>query len=342
MFHIHFRVFFLLVLIMSARKRSGFANDRKAYKYGCCSAINMMPPQPPKPPCKTFKIEDIATYSGIITYFGKEYKKYTLNNDFILTSCEKLILYDGTLLEIPNGLTLINEGLITSNDSVNSGLLVYGTFINRGSKAFINLGGILNGGTFTNESSASIHVTDIGNDGTFTNESYASIHVTGIVNNGYNGTFTNTGFGTNIEVNNEGGDSQFINKGTFINESNASIILHLFYQYNTNNTQFINQSGASITIVYFDNQITSIITNTDLGTTFILTNQSDTPITSENQGTINNQNGAIFYINGNSILENSGVFNNSVDSHIKRCGNGQITGNQPQPNPTIEDGCPPL
>ena len=168
---------------MPGKKRSGLANDRRAYGCGIiCYTPN---------PCPVaINITSIATYNGEGTY--------TLISNYTITECQILNIPVGTILGIIEGQTLTNSGTINNSGTIdNSGYLYNdggtinnsGTIDNGGGTiatiGFIYTygGGTINntGGTIFNNPGGTISTSNGGacGAGTFTG---TNINNTGTIN----------------------------------------------------------------------------------------------------------------------------------------------------------------
>ena len=223
---------------MAGKKRSGLANDRRAY--GCGRIY-----KPPTPVCPSITIADIATYDGSF---------WVLNNNTTILACQTLTIDLATLLVVPTGLTLTNNGTIVNN----YGLLVFygGAITNNGtittnntgeegiepligndSNLFINNGtiNVLNGTFFVNVPQSG------GNDVTITNNGNINIALGGILQN--EGVLINYS-GGNINnrgiINNQGGTITNNTGGTIINWPVVPI-------YNNTGGTINNNTGATFT-----------------------------------------------------------------------------------------------
>jgi hypothetical protein len=225
---------------MAGKKRSGLANDRRAYGCG-----RIYKPPTTTPVCPSITIADIATYDGSF---------WVLNNNTTILACQTLTIDLATLLVVPTGLTLTNNGTIVNN----YGLLVFygGAITNNGtittnntgeegiepligndSNLFINNGtiNVLNGTFFVNVPQSG------GNDVTITNNGNINIALGGILQN--EGVLINYS-GGNINnrgiINNQGGTITNNTGGTIINWPVVPI-------YNNTGGIINNNSGATFT-----------------------------------------------------------------------------------------------
>jgi len=138
---------------MAGKKRSGLANDRRAYGCGRCYT-------PTPTPCIPVAIDigSIATYDGESTYI--------LNGNQTITACQILNIPVGTILGIIEGQTLTNSGTINNSGSIynNSGTINNsGTTNNSGN--LHNVGGTINNsGTIKNNGNIFNNIGGIGNN----------------------------------------------------------------------------------------------------------------------------------------------------------------------------------
>jgi hypothetical protein len=239
---------------MAGKKRSGLANDRRAY--GCGRIY-----KPPTPVCPSITITDIATYDGSF---------WVLNNNTTILACQTLTIDLGTLLVVPPGLTLINNGTIVNN-------YIFGNFYGG---AITNNGTIANygnGGGLINISNLFINngIINVLNNSTFANspgsgESDVTITNNGNINIALGGILSNT----NTLINNYSGGN-INNRGTIEND-----------QANINNAggTITNYSGGTIISTF-----SSIIYNNNGG---IINNNSGATFT--NDGTISNADGSSY------------------------------------------------
>jgi len=142
---------------MAGKKRSGLANDRRAYGCGRCYTCNP----------KTIKITDIATLNQPGT-------DYLLNGDTTIQSCEILeIGYGNSLVILPY--KLINRGTIDNQ---------YGIIDNH-----LNSNGIINKGIINNQNGVILNYTG----GTIDNTGGTIYNTVGFINNNLGGIIDNTG-----------------------------------------------------------------------------------------------------------------------------------------------------
>jgi hypothetical protein len=258
-------------------------------------------------------LERIATITNIGVY--------TLNQSTGILPGETLIIPRYITLKIPLGLTLVNNGTITcqgtiDNDAmINNGtftvtstgtftttvtfknqagaiLTSYGTINNSGSE-FMNLyrGTITSNGTFNNNDGGVVSNDFILNiRGTMTNNSGALVSATGTTNIYAGATVKNYSDFSNTFL--------LTNNGIFINEDGGTLLN--YYLFNNITGTLINNSGT--------------IKNLDTG---VLLNNNII----RNYGTIYNYNGGKITNNG-SYVEN-GTLNNANGGN---CGNGILDG----------------
>jgi hypothetical protein len=182
---------------MAGKKRSGLANDRRAYGCGRCYT-------PTPTPCGVIDIGSIATNDGENTY--------TLNGNYTIAECQILNIPIGITLNVSAGQTLTNVGIINNSGSIHNN----GTIQNNGT---INNSGIIfnYGGTINNNTG-----------GTINNSSYIYNPTSGILNN--SGTIDNSGYLYNGIVggggtinNNTGGFIYTYGSGAIFNNSPGTI-----------------------------------------------------------------------------------------------------------------------
>ena len=223
---------------MAGKKRSGLANDRRAY--GCGKNYT-----PSNSVCPSITIADIATLDGMFS---------VLNNNITILACQTLTIDLGYIFVVPPGLTLTNNGTIVNNSILaafyggaitNNGTITsnsVGAFevgIVNFSNLFINNGtiNILNGNVLANipdNEADDVTITNNGNinialGGTLQNES-------ALINNYNGGTITNNG---TINNNNAGTITNY-SGGTIINNISSTI-------FNNTGGTINNNSGATFT-----------------------------------------------------------------------------------------------
>ena len=195
---------------MVGKRRSGLANDRRAYGYGGYSPI-----KPICPSLTTVSLADIATFDVV--------EGWLLNGNTILLLCE--------ILEIPAGQTLLPNGFtLTNNGTIN----VRGQLRNVGRDTNTSSSITINNGTINVFSTGSIPVSrgTYGAVGTFTNNGVLNnngdifCQTLGVINNTSSGRINNNSSyvdGTGgFRLNNRG---TFNNSGVFINNTGATITL---------------------------------------------------------------------------------------------------------------------
>jgi len=299
---------------MAGKKRSGLANDRRAY--GCGRIYTPYTPPPTTPVCPSITIADIATFDG---------SSWILNNNTTILACQTLTIGSGIFLIIPAGLTLTNNGTILNNGTITNNT---GGTITNYSTSFVN-----NGVIYILDNSQFINSWDGGeNSGPIlTNNGDISIALGGILANGRSILNNNTGGGifsrgliTSLEavINNYNG-------GNITNNDRGVI---------TNENSTINNAGGTIT-----NNTNGTITNGVFPTSSTINNAGGA-ITNNNGGTITNSiSCTIFNNTGGTITQNTGATftNNGTISNAdgsSTCGigiiNGTILG-------TINTQCPP-
>jgi hypothetical protein len=229
---------------MAGKKRSGLANDRRAY--GCGRIY-----KPPTPVCPSITIADIATYDG-----GSF---WVLNNNTTILACQTLTIGLENPLLVPAGLTLTNNGTIVNNFIL---LVLYGgaitnngTITNNGialvnsSILFINNGiiNILDGTTFYNSPQSEV------NDVTITNNGNINIALGGtlqnnsaLINNYSGGNINNRGTINNQQanINNAGGTITNYSSGTIINDIFSTIFNNTGGTINNNTDATFTNDGT--------------------------------------------------------------------------------------------------
>ena len=157
---------------MAGKRRSGRANDQRAYKYATNKTINVATPT-----CPSITVNTIATLiSG----------NWVLNANTIILACQILTVSSIDILIIPSGLSLTNNGSIINNGEIN--IATNGTLTNSGTVRNNLTSSFLNQGNVTNS-------TNLYNAGTIYNVN--SMINNGIINNVINGTLINDGILTN-------------------------------------------------------------------------------------------------------------------------------------------------
>lgn len=158
---------------MASKRRSGLANDRRAFNYYYPKISVIYPSnesEPVEPVCPSISLGDIATLT-----MGN---LYTLNMNATILACQTLLIPAGYVLSVPSIFTLTNYGRInnkgiislTGNIINNNGSIIY----NDSGSTFFVFGDIFNNGGV------------IYNIGTFINNT-----VTAVIYNYNNGTITN-------------------------------------------------------------------------------------------------------------------------------------------------------
>jgi len=314
-----------------SKRRSGLANDRKAYRI-CCRSIPTPIPTPITP-CPSIILADIATTNDGITWL--------LNHDTIILKCQ--------ILEIPAGQTLqINHNTLTNNGTIN----VRGLLRNTTKFSLLTSNSeTINNGTInvflTGSIACSNEYFGVG-DAIFTNNGLININnggyifcqTFGVINNNSGGRINNNN-GALFRINARGifnNNSVFINNigadiinngdgsgiGGIINNNNGAYIINYATISNGLSSNFygdINNNGTIINIGIINNAYFATITNNAGGT-----------ITNNAGGIIyNNQNGTITTV---GIFTNNGIINNADGSST--CGIGILTGIT-----TIYTTCPP-
>lgn len=225
---------------MAGKKRSGLANDRRAY--GCGKNY--------RPGCPSITIADIASFNEDIGIF-------VLNNNTTILECQTLTIDLGYILGVPPGITLINNGTIVNNyvfgaiyggAITNNGTIIsnYNTNLINTSNLFINNGiiNILDGCFFINARDYSllddVILTNNGNINIALGGTLRNILV--LINNYSGGNINNRGTLRNEEanINNAGGTITNYSGGTIINDNSSTI-------YNNTGGTINNNSGATFT-----------------------------------------------------------------------------------------------
>ncbi len=180
---------------MASKRRSGLANDRRAYNY-YYPKISVIYPKN-ESVCPSISLDDIATLVGAT---------YTLNANTTLLACQTILIPAGYSFTIPGGLTLTNYGRINNKGTINVDANIINYYI------LYNNGGYINnmGGTITNNSGGIIYndidstftntISFYNNGGLIYNEGYFSNLFSGNIYNYNNGTITNnnTFVGSNL------------------------------------------------------------------------------------------------------------------------------------------------
>jgi len=259
-----------------SKKRSGFHNDRKAYKYGYCfpNISNSTPFV-----CPSIELPQIATYDSNMNY-------WVLNKNTTILECQTLTISPNySRLRIPDSLTLTNKGTIInlsiitvweSSGIINTGTIITnGGFIENYGNIFNDISGIItniNQGVILNIVNAYIFTSNITNKGIINNDGGGIINFS-IINNDIGGF---------ININNNGAIFNFsgniFNRGTINNNS----------VFNNNNGAIITNTGGRIILEnnsVFNNNNGAVIYNINSG--YINTSLG---IYNEN-GTLNNADG---------------------------------------------------
>jgi hypothetical protein len=323
---------------MAGKKRSGLANDRRAYRYNCR----------PAPLCPPISIRDIAVQSG------QTGRIWTLKADTTILACQVLRIYQNIIFTIPSGLTLtnlgtlkVNGGGILQNDGTitNSGLInsygavtITGTINNTGDFDTLNITtntGTINNTGLINITESFINKSTINNGSKITNTGTFE-NTTGTIKNGVTiGSTFYSGRINNIYI--------FNNNSTIDNNDNSLITNNGLLQNNTGGT--INNNISASTGGKIDNF--GIIQNNGgtITNKLISTGPSYATILNESSGIIYNYNSGTIEIKGvtntvssttpppNSItyttytttfalFTNNGTFNNANGGS---CGTGTYT-----------------
>jgi hypothetical protein len=106
---------------MASKRRSGLANDRRAFNYYYPKISVIYPKnesEPVEPVCPSISLGDIATLT-----LGN---LYTLNMNATILACQTLLIPAGYELVVPSGFTLTNYGRINNQGTID----ISGTIIN--------------------------------------------------------------------------------------------------------------------------------------------------------------------------------------------------------------------
>jgi len=186
---------------MVGKKRSGLANDRRAYCYSLCPPI-----------CPSITLTDIATFNGI---------NWLLNQDTTILACQTLEIPVGQELQT-NHFTLTNNGTINVRGTIRNDQDTIGNnsiTINNGTINIFPTGTIVVVRNLFISSSDSIFTNNgvVNNYGDFFCQTY------GVINNNAGSRINNYSFysgGTGgFRLNYKG---TFNNAGTFINNTGAT------------------------------------------------------------------------------------------------------------------------
>jgi len=196
---------------MPGKKRSGFANDRRAYQYSIITAPSLVDP------CGVINIASIAIEdpSGNI---------YILNDNYTITACQILNIPVGTTLIVSAGQTLTNNGIINNSGYIynNNGIIQNNGTINNSSYLYNQTSGIFNNsGTFNN--SGYLYNSNDGGGGTINNNTGGFIYTygSGAIYNNPGGTINNN---TGGFIYTYGGGNIFNDGGATINNNTGGTI----------------------------------------------------------------------------------------------------------------------
>ena len=171
---------------MASKRRSGLANDRRAFNYYYPKISVINPKNESEPVCPSISLGDIATLVGTT---------YTLNANTTILACQTIIIPAGYELVVPSGFTLTNYGRINNQGTIDiSGTIINYYILYNNNGSIYCTGNIINnnGSIIYNGSGSNFDVVGaifnnggvIYNIGTFTN-------VTAVIYNYNNGTITN-------------------------------------------------------------------------------------------------------------------------------------------------------
>jgi len=177
---------------MASKRRSGLANDRRAFNYYYPKISVIYPKnesEPVEPVCPSISLGDIATLVGNI---------YILNMNATILACQTLLIPTGYVLVVLNGFTLTNYGRINNQGTIaiNGTIINYYILYNNGGSIFCNSAGniINNNGSIIYNGSGTIF-TVLGaiynNGGVIYNIGTFNTNSTGVIYNYNNGTISN-------------------------------------------------------------------------------------------------------------------------------------------------------
>jgi hypothetical protein len=174
---------------MASKRRSGLANDRRAFNYYYPKISVIYPKNESEPVCPSISLADIATLVGTT---------YTLNANTTILACQTIIIPAGYELVVPNGFTLTNYGRINNQGTIaiNGTIINYYILYNNGGSIFCNSAGniINNNGSIIYNGSGTIF-TVLGaiynNGGVIYNIGTFNTNSTGVIYNYNNGTISN-------------------------------------------------------------------------------------------------------------------------------------------------------
>jgi len=191
---------------MASKRRSGLANDRRAYNYYYPKISVLYPTNEPEPVCPSISLDDIATLVGTI---------YTLNANTTILACQTLIIPAGYTLNVTSGFTLTNYGRIDNQGNISisgTGTIInYYILYNNVGTIFIYGGTITNNGaSLYNSSGATFTIIGVvyNNGGVIYND--GTVSLIDRMYNYNNGTITNNNvfvFGVGCNLYNADGSS---------------------------------------------------------------------------------------------------------------------------------------
>jgi len=201
---------------MAGKRRSGLANDRRAYGCGRCYT--------PTPVCPSITLADIATFNGT---------NWLLNGDTTILACQTLEIPVGQELQT-NHYTLTNNGTINVRGNLRNAQDTDG-----------NNSVTINNGTINIFSTGAIVAVDSGsiitNNGIVNNYGDFFCQTYGVINNNAGGIINNysaySGETGGFRLNEDG---TFNNVGVFINNIGA-------ISYNASGATIYNYGGGLIT-----------------------------------------------------------------------------------------------
>ena len=170
---------------MASKRRSGLANDRRAFTYYYPKISVIYPSNESEPVCPSISLDDIATLVGTT---------YTLNANTTILACQTIIIPAGYTLDVTSGFTLTNYGRINNQGTISiSGTIInYYILYNNVGTIFIYGGTITNNGGILNNSSGATFtiIGDVYNNGGLIYND-GTVDLTDIMYNYNNGTITN-------------------------------------------------------------------------------------------------------------------------------------------------------
>lgn len=169
---------------MASKRRSGLANDRRAFNY-YYPKISVIYPKN-ESVCPSISLGDIATLVGTT---------YTLNANTTILACQTLLIPAGYELVVPSGFTLTNYGRINNQGTIDiSGTIInYYILYNNGGSIYCTGNIINNNGSIIYNGSGSNFLVfrAIFNNGGVIYNIGTFYNVTAVIYNYNNGTITN-------------------------------------------------------------------------------------------------------------------------------------------------------